>query len=79
MVEHEVCKGCIWNDYPVCLGTKMSDDIYMNIENLKSGFECGQKDSEIITDFSVVIKSELELLQEKFDVLEARILELENK
>ena len=74
MTEHEVCKGCRWNDYPNCLGTKMFDGVFMNIEKLKSGFQCGQKESLTMVDISFKPKLVLEL---KIEELEARISELE--
>jgi len=74
MVEHEVCIGCQWNKYPLCEGTKMADGKFMNIENLKPNFQCGQKDVVELTDFSIVKKSDLEL---RIDDLELRIAELE--
>lgn len=76
MTEHEVCNGCRWNDYPNCLGTKMFDGEFMNIEKLKPGFSCGKKDELEMMDFSFKPKSESEL---KMEELEARILELEEK
>ena len=76
MVEHKVCLECRWNDYPVCLGTIMDDGNYMNIENQRPGFQCGQKDEAILTDFSIKIKSDLEL---KIEALEARIKAMEVK
>lgn len=69
MVEHKVCKGCQHNHYPECHGTIMDDGKYMNIENLRPSFGCGQKYDSKITDFSIVRKSEIEI----------RIEELENK
>ena len=75
MTEHEICKGCTWNDYPYCSGTKMDDSNFMNIENLHDEFKCGQKDMVEITDFTIVKqKTALEL---KVEELEARIIELE--
>lgn len=76
MPEHKVCKECYWNDYPHCLGTIMEDGSYMNIENLKPGFNCGQKELLIPADFTIRKKSDLEL---KIDELESRIEELESK
>ena len=76
MTEHEVCKGCRWNNYPICLGTKMFDGNFMNIERMRHGFNCGQKDLLEAKDFSIHVKSETEL---KIEELEARLLELENK
>lgn len=73
MSEHKICKGCKYNNYPTCKGTIMNDGNEMNIENLKSGFQCGQKDMDNITDFSVKTKSDLELkindLQEQINQL----------
>ena len=74
MSEHKVCLECRWNDYPNCLGTIMDDGNYMNIENQRPGFQCGQKDDVNITDFSIVKKSVPEL---KIEELEARIMALE--
>lgn len=76
MTEHEICKGCRWNSYPECLGTKMFTGEFMKIDNLKSGFRCGQKDESKAMDFSIKIKSDLELIIED---LKARIIELEGK
>lgn len=53
----------------------MFDGNYMNIENLNDGFVCGQKDLAELTDFSIVVKTELEL---KIEELEARISNLES-
>lgn len=47
----------------------MHDGNEMNIENLKPSFQCGKKDDDDITDFSIKIKSALEL----------KVIELENK
>lgn len=54
----------------------MFDGNEMNIENLRVGFECGQKDIPELKDFSIKIKSEADL---KIEALEERIIELENK
>ena len=67
MTEHKVCKGCRWNKYPECLGTIMMDGIFMNIENLKIGFECGQKEDDKMMDFSIKPKSDLELRVEALE------------
>jgi len=61
MGEHKVCKGCKNNNYPTCSGTIMFDGNEMNIENLKPMFQCGQKDEPELTDFSIQVKSELQL------------------
>ena len=76
MSEHKVCKGCIWNHYPECYGTIMDSEKYMKIDKLKPDFECGQKDLDGITDFSIKTKSDLELRMEE---VETKILELEAK
>ena len=47
---------------------------FMKIDNLRPGFQCGQKDILESTDLSIVVKSSLEL---KIEELEARINELE--
>ena len=73
-MEHKVCKDCQWNQYPLCLGTKMDDGLFMNIENLREGFRCGQKDDSNIIDFSIKFRAESEI---KMEELEARIIELE--
>lgn len=75
MVEHEVCNGCKNNNYPECLGTKMFNGNYMNIENLRPGFQCGQKDTDNITDFSIEVKSDLQL---KIDDLQEQINNLKS-
>ena len=75
-MENKMCKGCRWNHYPDCYGTKMFSGNYMKIDALKEGFECGQKDDLELTDFSIVKKSELEL---KIEELEAKIRILEGK
>ena len=74
MVENKVCKGCKYNKYPICEGIKMFDGNYMNIENLKESFNCGQKNDTIVVDFSIVKKTEEELIIED---IEARLIELE--
>lgn len=75
-MENEICKGCQWNNYPTCKGTIMFDGLEMNIEKLRPGFSCGQKNKDNLMDFSIQNKSETEL---KIEDLEARLLELENK
>lgn len=65
----KICDGCPWNRYPICEGTKMEDGRFMNIENLKPLFECGQKDIAVMSDFTIK-KTELELLKERVEVLE---------
>ena len=75
-MEHKICIGCQWNRYPECYGTIMGDGNYMNIENLKEGFECGQKDDIEVTDFSIKIKSDLEL---RVEVLEEKTKDLETE
>lgn len=73
-MEHKICKGCQYNNYPECYGTIMGNGSYMNIEYLKNGFKCGQKNKLEVDDFSIKIKSALELkveeLEEKFKTLE---------
>ncbi len=54
----------------------MFDGIEMNIENLKEGFKCGQKDLDTITDLSIIYKTELEL---KVAELESRVQQLEEE
>jgi glycine cleavage system regulatory protein len=76
MVQHEVCIGCRYNNYPECLGTIMDDGNPMNIENLRSGFQCGQKNEPEMMDFSIKIKSDLEL---KLEELEAKIKVLKDE
>lgn len=71
-MEHKTCKNCKWNEYPICKGTIMDDGNYMNIENLKPNFRCGQKDLLELTNFSIQEKSKLELLEKK-------VLEIEKK
>lgn len=61
MTENKLCKGCKYNNYPTCKGFIMYSREEMNIENLRLGFSCGQKDMDEITDFSIKKKSELEL------------------
>lgn len=79
MTEHKVCIGCIWNNYPTCKGTIMEDGSEMDITTLREGFQCGQKDNPQITDFSIKIKTEIELIQEKNAEFETRIAESEAK
>ena len=76
MTEHKICKGCPYNHYPECYGTKMFDGNYMNIENLKEVFECGQKEESELFDFSIKRKTPLEL---RIEELKAKIIELEKK
>lgn len=75
MPEHKVCKGCRWNGYPICLGTILDSGNNMNIENLRPGFQCGQKENSVINDLSIKIKLELDL---KLEDIEARIKVLED-
>jgi hypothetical protein len=67
---HKECENCRWEKFPECLGTKMADGRFMNIENLRVGFQCGQKDDSEVTDFSIIRKSALEL---KIDDLQEQI------
>ena len=73
-MEHKVCKDCIWNRYPECYGTIMDNKKYMNIENLRTGFRCGQKDRLEVDDLSFKEKTDLEL---KTEDLEERIKKIE--
>lgn len=75
-MENKICKGCPYNHYPECYGTKMFDGNYMNIENLKEVFECGQKEESELFDFSIKRKTPLEL---RIEELKAKIIELEKK
>ena len=70
MVEHEICKGCKWNNYPECYGIIMDNGSYMNIEHLRPEFKCGQKDKDLAFDFSIRTKTKLEELEERIDELE---------
>ena len=72
-MENKICKGCPYNHYPECYGTKMFNGNYIKIDNLREGFECGQKDDPELKDFSIKIKTPLELRVEE---LEAKIDEL---
>ena len=76
ITEHKTCEKCQWNHYPECYGTIMIDGNFLNIENLTKGFECGQKDQENLTDFSIIKKSDLEFRVEE---LENKVNELEAK
>ena len=76
MTEHEICKGCNWNKYPLCEGIKMYDGNFMNIENLTDQFQCGLKDKKEMIYQSIVTKSEAEL---KIEDLEARLAAVESK
>ena len=69
---HKLCEKCRWNNYPVCTGTIMFDGSEMNIENLRPGFNCGQKDSDTPTDLRPR-KTDLEL---RVEALEEAINEL---
>ena len=74
MTEHKICKDCKWNEYPLCKGTIMPNGEYMNIENIKPIFKCGQKEELELNDMSIERKSDLDL---KIEELETRINELE--
>lgn len=75
-MEHEVCKGCKWNNYPLCNGT-IVDGIKMNIEKLNIGFQCGVKDRESPYIYSKIPqKSDLEL---KIEELQNQINKLKEK
>ena len=53
----------------------MSNGEEMNIENLRKGFQCGQRDDIKITNFSIIIKTndqiKLEDHEQRIKVLEA--------
>lgn len=74
MTEHETCKGCKWNKYPLCEGTIVGDGEFMNIEKLRPTFRCGVKDLAEVKDYTIIKKSALEL---RIEELEAKIIELE--
>jgi len=71
MSENKVCIKCQYNHYPECHGTIDDNGEYIKIDNLRDGFECGQKDLPMV-DFSIKVQTKLE-------VLEARLLALESK
>lgn len=73
MTEHKICKGCKWNKYPFCSGTKMIDE-FMRIDNLKEYFVCGRKDLDNVGILGIVKKSDLEL---RVEVLESKVNTLE--
>lgn len=73
MSENIVCKECLWNNYPECLGS-LFDGIPMKIDELPEGFMCGQKDN-IIAYNQLTNKS----LEEKIDELESRMIIVEAK
>ena len=75
MVEHKICKGCNWNNYPLCNVSFIEENIKMRIDNLKPAFECGIKKSGVI---DILYIKELSLKEEISD-LKARILKLELK
>lgn len=75
IIEHKVCIKCRWNNYPECTGIIMYLGNFMNIEHLKPGFRCGQKDALEVDDLSIK-KSDLEL---RIETLEAKVNELETK
>jgi hypothetical protein len=72
-MEHKICKGCRWNKYPLCEGTRMDTEKFMNIENLKTNFKCGQKDRDNIDDLSFRPKTEIEL---RIEALEEKTKDL---
>ena len=65
MTEHKICKGCFYNHYPECYGTKY-DGNYIKIDNLREGFECGQKNESKMFDLTPK-KSDLELRMEELE------------
>jgi len=69
-MEHKICEKCKWNKYPLCMGTKMKTEKFMNIENLNDDFQCGRKELDNIKDFSIIEKTEIELLKERIQELE---------
>lgn len=69
MTEHETCKGCQWNDYPLCTGTKI-DDTFMKIDKMRPNFRCGQKEEREVKEHQLNPKSRLELLEERIKALE---------
>ncbi len=74
MTEHELCKGCKWNNYPICDGS-IFDNVKMDISNLDDDFKCGQKYEDLVDDQPAFQDTQKIRIEE----LEARILELENK
>ena len=72
-MEHKVCKGCQYNNYPTCKGIIMIDGNEMGIDNLRDVFQCGQKDEEHIVDFSIKRKTDLEL---RIEALEEKTKDL---
>jgi hypothetical protein len=79
MTEHEVCKGCQHNKYPICEGTTMEDKTKMNIENLHEEFDCGVKNMPNGVDLSFKLLTKDEELEAEIENLKARITELESK
>lgn len=66
-MEHKVCKGCKWNNYPTCKGT-IIDGIEMNVEKLNDQFQCGVKDMINVYEISrSPSKSDLELRVEALE------------
>ncbi len=70
MIAHNICKGCKWNVYPECRGTIMENGRYMNIEKLRSTFQCGQKDFNEVNDLSFKKKTKVEELEARIKILE---------
>lgn len=64
-----ICEDCRWYKYPECLGTIMIDGSYMNIEKLAIDFQCGQKEREVVTNFT---ESE-PTVEERLTALEAEV------
>lgn len=72
VMEHKKCKGCRWNNYPICEGIIMSTGEFMNIDKLRSSFRCGQKELDVIDDHTPK-KSDLEL---RIEALEEKTKDL---
>ena len=84
--EHELCKGCKWNDfideekigYPHCKGTILTNGKKVRIDYLLPFFRCGIKESDQVFDMSLKkSQSSEDVLLDKITQLENRLIELE--
>ncbi len=75
MSENKTCKGCKWNEFPICKGIIQENGNFKRIDNLRPIFGCGVKDMLIPLDNSIRIKSDSE---KKIIDLESRIKVLED-
>jgi len=78
-IENKICIKCKWNHSPFCYATKI-DGAFMRNDNLKPTFTCGQKESDIVSEFWVLVKNpNVKTVDDELIELKERLTELESK